>query len=72
MCECGDRIGCGIKFDQVLEGRGDPFCTMVPVYFARNGKEVSAEKWYKCFNLFEGVVKFVNELCSWDQIIARL
>ncbi|XP_021931938.1 SPRY domain-containing protein 3-like isoform X2 [Zootermopsis nevadensis] len=42
-CDCGDRIGCGIKFDQVLEGRGDPFCTMVPVYFARNGKELVTE-----------------------------
>ena len=40
-CECGDRIGCGIKLDQISEARGDAFCTMVPVYFVRNGKEVS-------------------------------
>ncbi|XP_069697406.1 SPRY domain-containing protein 3-like isoform X1 [Periplaneta americana] len=39
-CECGDRIGCGIKFDQVSEGRGDSFSTVVPVYFVRNGKEL--------------------------------
>ena len=38
-CKNGDRVGCGIKFDQVLEG-GVP-CQMVPVFFTRNGKEVS-------------------------------
>ncbi|PNF22199.1 SPRY domain-containing protein 3 [Cryptotermes secundus] len=39
-CECGDRIGCGIRFDQLTEGRGDAICMMVPVYFVRNGKEL--------------------------------
>jgi len=48
-CECGDRIGCGIKFDQLSEERGDSFCPMVPVYFVRNGKEVSTEKFYELF-----------------------
>ncbi|PSN34268.1 SPRY domain-containing protein 3, partial [Blattella germanica] len=41
-CECGDRIGCGIKFDQIMEGKGDPFLTIVPVYFVRNGKELGS------------------------------
>jgi hypothetical protein len=42
-CECGDRIGCGIRFDQLPEGPGDPFSMTVSVYFVRNGKEVSTE-----------------------------
>jgi hypothetical protein len=32
-CECGDQIGCGIRFDQLLEGPGDSFSLMVCVYF---------------------------------------
>lgn len=41
-CECGDRIGCGIRFDQLPEGPGDPFSMTVSVYFVRNGKELGA------------------------------
>ena len=37
-CKAGDRVGCGIKFEQVF-GDGTPR-QMVPVFFTRNGKEV--------------------------------
>nr|CAD7429802.1 unnamed protein product [Timema monikensis] len=39
-CEIGDRIGCGIKFDQLSEAIEDPFCTLMPIYFVRNGREL--------------------------------
>ena len=37
-CDAGDRIGCGIKFEQVT----DDFALqhVVPVFFTRNGVEV--------------------------------
>ena len=38
-CKAGDRVGCGVKFEQVFED-GTPR-QMVPVFFTRNGKEVS-------------------------------
>jgi len=42
-CECGDRIGCGIRFDQLPEGPGDSFNVTVSVYFVLNGKEVGTD-----------------------------
>jgi hypothetical protein len=37
-CRAGDKVGCGVKFEQVREE--DAAKQMVPVFFTRNGKEV--------------------------------
>ncbi len=37
-CNAGDRVGCGIKFEQVYEDSSPK--QMVPVFFTKNGKEV--------------------------------
>lgn len=37
-CGAGDRMGCGVKFEQLSPG-SDP--SSVPVFFTKNGKEVS-------------------------------
>ncbi len=37
-CNSGDRVGCGIKFEQVYDDSSPK--QMVPVFFTRNGKEV--------------------------------
>ncbi|XP_063219657.1 SPRY domain-containing protein 3-like isoform X2 [Bacillus rossius redtenbacheri] len=39
-CEQGDRFGCGLKFDQVSDSGDEPFHTVIPVFFVRNGKEL--------------------------------
>lgn len=36
-CGAGDRMGCGIKFEQISP-ENDP--SSVPVFFTKNGKEV--------------------------------
>jgi len=38
-CDSGDRIGCGIKFDLVKDD--STFRHVIPVFFTKNGKEVS-------------------------------
>ena len=38
-CNVGDKVGCGVKFDQMREE--DAAKQVVPVFFTRNGKEVS-------------------------------
>lgn len=38
-CEVGDRVGCGIKFEQLLQDE-EAFRHVVPVFFTKNGKEV--------------------------------
>uniref|UniRef100_T1IP15 B30.2/SPRY domain-containing protein n=1 Tax=Strigamia maritima TaxID=126957 RepID=T1IP15_STRMM len=39
-CETGDRMGCGVKFDQVVSHEYDR--PLLPIFFTRNGKEMGS------------------------------
>ena len=41
-CDVGDRMGCGIKFEQVKDDAA-ALRHVVPVFFTKNGKEVDLQ-----------------------------